>query len=102
MERIKSLDGIRAVAVFLVLLFHVGLFPAGWVGVQVFFVLSGYLISDILLRERELPFPEYLVRFYWRRSLRILPLYLFFCQQLPSCIYQMALRNRCPTIRRTY
>ena len=78
MERIKSLDGIRAVAVFLVLLFHVGLFPAGWVGVQVFFVLSGYLISDILLRERERPFPEYLVRFYWRRSLRILPLYLFF------------------------
>src|SRR4029077_13536960 len=77
-SRLAELDGLRGIAIALVVLFHFGLFPPGWVGVQLFFVLSGYLISDILLTEKEKPFPAYLSRFYWRRSLRIFPLYFFY------------------------
>jgi len=77
MPYLKSLDGLRGVAVSLVVLFHYGLFPAGWVGVQIFFVLSGYLITTILLGEKDSPPLAYLGRFYWRRSLRIFPLYFF-------------------------
>ncbi|WFU18783.1 acyltransferase [Bradyrhizobium sp. CB3481] len=73
-----ELDGLRGIAVILVVLFHFGLFAPGWIGVQLFFVLSGYLISDILLSEKEKPFPSYLGRFYWRRTLRIFPLYFFY------------------------
>jgi peptidoglycan/LPS O-acetylase OafA/YrhL len=76
--RLVELDGLRGIAIALVVLFHFGLFPPGWVGVQLFFVLSGYLISEILLTEKETPFPAYLSRFYWRRSLRIFPLYFFY------------------------
>jgi peptidoglycan/LPS O-acetylase OafA/YrhL len=76
--RLVELDGLRGIAIALVVLFHFGLFPPGWVGVQLFFVLSGYLISEILLAEKEKPFPAYLERFYWRRSLRIFPLYFFY------------------------
>lgn len=54
--RIDALDGVRAVAVVLVLLFHStldhGLMPGGFVGVDVFFVLSGYLITTQLLSPR--------------------------------------------------
>lgn len=59
-------------------LFHFGLFPAGWVGVQIFFVLSGYLITSILLKDKDRALGAYLKRFYWRRSLRIFPLYFIF------------------------
>ena len=74
---IKSLDGVRALAIILVLLFHFYyVLEIGWIGVQMFFVLSGYLITNILLNSKEgsdLSF--YLKRFYWRRTLRIFPLY---------------------------
>lgn len=52
---VPEVDGLRAVAVVLVLLFHVGLGPfnAGYVGVDVFFVISGYLITGIILRDME-------------------------------------------------
>ncbi|AHM63614.1 acyltransferase 3 [Flammeovirgaceae bacterium 311] len=69
------MDGIRALAVALVMLFHFQLFDAGWVGVQIFFVLSGFLITRILLDEKNQSLNFYLKRFYWRRSLRIFPLY---------------------------
>ncbi|MCK1642993.1 acyltransferase [Bradyrhizobium sp. 157] len=78
MNYIKSLDGVRALAIALVILFHLGLFLPGWVGVQLFFVLSGYLITSILLTERKQSLGDYLRRFYWRRSLRIFPLYFTF------------------------
>lgn len=76
--RLAELDGLRGIAVGFVVLFHFGLFPPGWIGVQLFFVLSGFLITDILLAEREKPLSLYLTRFYWRRSLRIFPLYFFY------------------------
>jgi peptidoglycan/LPS O-acetylase OafA/YrhL len=72
---IRSLDGLRALAVTLVMLFHFQLLDSGWMGVQIFFVLSGFLITRILLNERAQELGFYLKRFYWRRSLRIFPLY---------------------------
>jgi peptidoglycan/LPS O-acetylase OafA/YrhL len=74
---IKSLDGTRAIAIMLVMTFHTNIFHFGWMGVQLFFVLSGYLITGILWKEKfkeeQLSFK--LKRFWARRSLRIFPLY---------------------------
>jgi peptidoglycan/LPS O-acetylase OafA/YrhL len=78
MPHIKALDGVRAVAVLAVVFFHLGLFPVGWIGVQTFFVLSGYLITNILLTAKNVDLSVYLRRFYWRRSLRIFPIYFAF------------------------
>jgi peptidoglycan/LPS O-acetylase OafA/YrhL len=78
MQHLKALDGVRAIAVALVMLFHFGYLAVGWVGVQVFFVLSGYLITSILLQTRNKPFTDYIVAFYWNRALRILPLLYVF------------------------
>lgn len=74
---IKSLDGVRALAILLVMTFHARLFNFGWVGVQLFFVLSGFLITGILWREKSNPEPlGYKFKKFWvRRSLRIFPLY---------------------------
>jgi peptidoglycan/LPS O-acetylase OafA/YrhL len=70
-----DLEGLRAVAVILVLLYHaqIPFFGAGYVGVDVFFVLSGFLITGILLRERESSGAISLPGFYARRARRILP-----------------------------
>jgi len=78
MRYVKSLNGIRGIAVLLVMLFHYGYFGAGWIGVQIFFTLSGYLITTILIENRGLPFHVYVGRFYWRRALRIFPLFYGF------------------------
>ncbi|PRY20719.1 peptidoglycan/LPS O-acetylase OafA/YrhL [Aliiruegeria haliotis] len=70
----KDIDGLRAVAVLSVVLNHAGLpgVPGGYVGVDVFFVISGYLISQILLREIAEERLS-LAAFYERRARRILP-----------------------------
>jgi peptidoglycan/LPS O-acetylase OafA/YrhL len=78
MHHYKSLDGFRAVAVIGVVLIHNHYLPLGWIGVQMFFVLSGFLITGILQSQRETSFKQYIGRFYWRRSLRIWPLYFLF------------------------
>src|SRR6267154_5704105 len=89
-SRITELDGLRGMAVIFVILYHyfVNLAPAapgptlsffrawfqmGWCGVDLFFVLSGFLIGGILLDARESP--RYFQTFYSRRFHRILPLY---------------------------
>jgi peptidoglycan/LPS O-acetylase OafA/YrhL len=74
--RTPSLDGLRGLAILLVLVAHTTPFHAGWVGVELFFVLSGYLITGILLRAKG--GSGYFRAFYARRALRILPLYLLF------------------------
>ncbi|MBX2895938.1 MAG: acyltransferase [Cyclobacteriaceae bacterium] len=76
MQYSKSLDGLRGLAIIMVMLFHFNfVFEFGWAGVQLFFVLSGYLITSILLEEKKNSLGFYLKRFYWRRTLRIFPLY---------------------------
>lgn len=74
MDYRKEIDGLRALAVVPVILFHAGFsaFSGGFVGVDVFFVISGYLITSIILVEhREGTYS--LVNFYERRARRILP-----------------------------
>ena len=71
----RPLDGLRALAVLLVVFFHAGWLRFGWIGVQIFFVLSGYLITTGLLESRGDSVGAYLKRFYGRRALRIFPLY---------------------------
>jgi peptidoglycan/LPS O-acetylase OafA/YrhL len=68
-----SLDGVRAVAVLLVMAGHLNLVYAGGLGVDIFFVLSGYLITAILVSEFSVNGRISLRKFYARRALRILP-----------------------------
>jgi peptidoglycan/LPS O-acetylase OafA/YrhL len=91
-SRISELDGIRGIAILLVLLFHFINNPLthieapsfmvsalkqftyfGWVGVDLFFVLSGFLIGRILMQNKQSP--KYFKTFYIRRVLRIIPVY---------------------------
>jgi len=77
---IRSLDGLRGIAILLVMSFHAGLNQFGWMGVQLFFVLSGFLITRILWKEK-MRGGSRLSQFrnFWiRRSLRIFPLYFAF------------------------
>ena len=89
-ERVPDLDGLRGVAILLVIAFHyveplhrtaqgtlrnvLAFARMGWMGVDLFFVLSGYLIGSILMANRDSP--AFFRTFYIRRFARILPLYL--------------------------
>lgn len=85
MRYVASLDGLRGAAVLLVVFFHyfpragtgpVGLVAScGWAGVDIFFVLSGYLITSILYEQKGAE--HYFRNFYMRRVLRLFPLYYF-------------------------
>ncbi|MES9901620.1 MAG: acyltransferase family protein [Sedimenticola sp.] len=74
-----DLQGLRAIAILLVLFAHAGLaiVPGGFIGVDVFFVLSGYLITSMLLCELEENGRIVFVRFYARRLQRLLPALIF-------------------------
>jgi len=104
-KRVQCLDGLRGVAVLLVICVHAnhpfgGIFPpgpfdktlaavfgAGWIGVNIFFVLSGFLITGILLDSKTASSP--VLNFYARRALRIFPLYFAFLLlvSLPAFIH---------------
>lgn len=64
-----DIDGLRALAVIAVILFHAGLLPGGLIGVDVFFVISGYLITSIIYRNDNFTFRD----FYERRVRRLAP-----------------------------
>lgn len=99
-ERIANLDGIRGIAIILVMLLHFQnygegypsttfldrqverLALSGWMGVDLFFVLSGFLITGILLDKKNEA--GYFRNFYMQRFLRIFPLYAIFAL---SCLY---------------
>lgn len=68
-----ALDGFRALAFLLVFFYHYLALPWGWCGVSFFFVLSGFLITGILIDTRDTP--HRVRNFYVRRTLRIFPLY---------------------------
>ena len=67
----KDIELLRGVAVLLVVLFHLGLtsFKSGFIGVDIFFVVSGFLMAGTLNRLDH----RNIVDFYWRRGRRILP-----------------------------
>ncbi|SDZ21121.1 Peptidoglycan/LPS O-acetylase OafA/YrhL, contains acyltransferase and SGNH-hydrolase domains [Amycolatopsis xylanica] len=78
-RRFPALDGLRAVAAVLVVVFHYGgenwVRANGWIGVHMFFVLSGYLITTLALREEARNGRVSLADFYIRRVFRIMPVY---------------------------
>ncbi len=75
--RISGLDGIRGIAILSVLLLHHKLFNNGWMGVDLFFVLSGFLITVNLRKDRAVA--HYWKHFYLKRATRILPPMLLTC-----------------------
>ena len=93
---LPELDGLRAISVLLVVSVHLHDFEttwkwlAGWQGVTVFFVLSGYLITTLSLREEGQRGALSLAAFYVRRSLRIFPLY--YLTLLAYCVLIFALK----------
>ena len=70
-----ALDGVRTLAVYAVILFHAGMgfFPNGYIGVDMFFVLSGFLVTTVLLTEYQNYGRISLLDFYARRAKRLLP-----------------------------
>ena len=70
-----GLDGLRAISVIAVILYHAGFgwMPGGFLGVEVFFVVSGYLITSLLIEEREKSGGVRLRQFWLRRARRLLP-----------------------------
>lgn len=104
-RRIEGLDGIRALAVAAVIIFHADLghfLPGGFLGVDVFFVLSGYLITSLLFQELENTSTISFAGFYVRRIKRLLPALLtvlFACSAYSACFAHdaiQALRNDIP------
>ena len=78
-KEIGGLDSIRAFAFFAVFLFHVEFLTCGYMGVQAFFVLSGFLLTRILVdMKADLKGSKFFFRFYGRRALRIFPLYYLY------------------------
>ena len=71
-----GIDGIRAICFLVVFFFHCGVagFQLGWCGVTLFFVISGFLITEILISSKECE--HYFSRFYLRRTFRIVPIYI--------------------------
>lgn len=75
-QRIAALDGVRALAILLVFVNHAFKVKLAWAGVDLFFVLSGFLITGILLSAKHQRIGPFFRNFYGRRARRILPPYL--------------------------
>jgi peptidoglycan/LPS O-acetylase OafA/YrhL len=108
-NRYPSLDGIRAVCIILVVVVHISdaykfsdatrniLTQTGLLGVQIFFVISGFLITSLLLKEKIKTGNISLRNFYTRRALRILPvalLYLF-SMLVINAVFHLQVPTRC-------
>ena len=91
MQYRREIDGLRALAVLPVVLFHAKFesFSGGYVGVDIFFVISGFLITNIVLREIEAG-TFTLKKFYERRARRILPAIFFVISiSIPVALYSL-------------
>lgn len=75
--RIAQIQGLRALAAIIVTFFHARLLPGGFIGVDIFYVISGYLITGLILREIDSTGRLNLSAFYQRRIKRLLPTSLF-------------------------
>lgn len=87
--RVNSLDGVRTFAVLAVMMVHAG-FPGselGWLGVDVFFVLSGFLITTLLCSESRRKGNINLPKFWGRRFLRLMPAYWLYVGTLSVWMY---------------
>jgi len=74
----QDIQGLRGIAVLLVVIYHTGIaFPGGYIGVDIFFVISGFVITQLLLRETADGSSIRLAKFYSRRIKRILPAVTF-------------------------
>ncbi|MDX8035235.1 acyltransferase [Lentzea sp. BCCO 10_0856] len=97
LRRFPALDGLRAIAAVLVVFFHYGGpdWLQGWAGVQMFFVLSGFLITTLMLREERRTGEISLKEFYLRRAFRILPVYfvLLLVTAVGSALYGTFVSN---------
>ena len=82
--RILQIQGLRALAALLVTIFHARLVPGGFIGVDIFYVISGYLITGLILREIDTTGKLNLNSFYQRRIKRLLPtsVFVLFCTAL--------------------
>lgn len=97
-----DIDGLRAIAILLVLIFHSGfsLFPGGFIGVDVFFVISGFLITSIIEKEiRESTFS--FKNFYLRRIRRIIPVLFFIMLIITILCYFILFANNLEAFSRT-
>ncbi|MEO6393684.1 MAG: acyltransferase [Pyrinomonadaceae bacterium] len=99
-NRIPSLDGLRTISILLVIASHAafrfghqGIFNIGDLGVRVFFVISGFLITGLLVHEYNSTDRINLVKFYFRRTLRIFPPYYFFLIILASLTILGKMKN---------
>lgn len=91
MKRNQSLDVLRGIAVLLVILYHSGPLSFGWIGVDLFFVLSGFLISGLLFRELQNEGHISIARFLFRRGMKIYPPYFVFL--FTTAIFIIPLRS---------
>jgi peptidoglycan/LPS O-acetylase OafA/YrhL len=73
MNRILEIQGLRALAALLVVIYHADFIPGGFIGVDIFYVISGYLITGLILREIQSSGGLNLKNFYQRRIKRLLP-----------------------------
>ena len=89
LKHIPALDGIRAFAVLLVILFHAKapFMKAGYLGVDAFFVLSGFIITTLLLREFDAKGTINFLHFYIRRLLRLYPALLLLLALVLGCFW---------------
>lgn len=110
LQKLPELDGVRGVAILLVIIFHFGFYVpkhinfanvfyvlftgTGWIGVDLFFVLSGFLITRILLNTKHSV--HYFKSFYLRRALRILPVYYLGVFLFFDCLLPLAHRTSLP------
>ena len=76
--RLPAIDGLRAVAMTMVIAQHCGLLPCGWIGVWLFYVISGFVICRTLLAEKPTKFRDRYGNFIARRFFRIVPIYLIY------------------------
>jgi peptidoglycan/LPS O-acetylase OafA/YrhL len=88
-EHIKALDGLRGIALLVVFMHHAFHLKLLWMGVDLFFILSGFLITGILLKNKQQAFGPYIRQFYARRIRRILPAYVVFLFVI-SCVFGLA------------
>lgn len=102
-SKIPSLDGLRAISIAFVIFFHflyeskhADVSALGAIGVEIFFVISGFLITTLLLKEKILKNKISLKKFYIRRAFRILPLVFLFLFVLffLNRIFQLNISNR--------